>query len=992
VRSGPLVGLVLGLAALCAGLPIPGSALAADLNPAGLLDLHGGNAGVPALGFLKLPSSARGVGMGAASLTTDEEATAIQANPALLGLVQDYYYSVSHAEILGEFRHENLAFTWPTPLYGSFGGSARILAATGFEDSRDIDENRSSPSAYDIALGFTYGKSFLYDRFNVGGRLDLIRSDLDGDAANGYALSAGLAFMMVHDLRMAFTLNNLSHGISYNSSSHAPTEPLPLGFGMELGKPLLDSKWSAQAGLAHGNDGILHYYAGAEWRVIKYLAARAGYDGSSQDRELGSWAGIAAGFGIKLDNLTLDYGYKAMGPLGDYHAFTLNYSRKSKFRARDEVLLERALEKYGRGKYKHALSLARAAVAANPYNLKAQALAQQAQLELDRLDETAVTLAYTANTEGRLASEWRDQRPVGGLARRKTKLLQMKGAGGKILILDAGNMTRPGSKIDKEQYVYGAYAQMPYDAVNVGEAELRLGPDRWDARLPFMASQRPVDGMRKGLLTEKILPLKRGAEVRVLGAVDPGIADRILAGKELEDVAEAIRRASGGPKDGRILVLLLNSDLAGAHKVAATVKELDVIILSGESQALGSPMKSGKTLICSPGRGGSQIGELTLLLKKDGTLRSFRHFLLPLDGNVPEDPELRKFLEPITIDPNRFAMDDFDEDYRAQVLAYIRSKKPGAPGDLLLRDLRSGTDYPLDIPGLLCSRPILGYGKNRVAFQGEDSSGTREIFSFEPGIGRLDTLTDMGGRAGEMRWILRNYALLALYEKDGKSDLYRIDPWSNSVRNLTKGRFGDIRGFDTDMKGERLILHAVDGGAATIWITDQNMAAPVSIASDRAFIGSPRWSPEGDKAAFLVAGPPDSAARQGPEGQGPERQGRYGELRVFDFADKAMIQATTQSRVRSFSWSADGKRLFYSAGVNLADINAYHVDSMTLSKVTSDAHAPRSEANPAPRMLGPRDGVLFEASTEGSRRILWMDAKSKAERVLVDSTGYNSLQ
>jgi Tol biopolymer transport system component len=168
----------------------------------------------------------------------------------------------------------------------------------------------------------------------------------------------------------------------------------------------------------------------------------------------------------------------------------------------------------------------------------------------------------------------------------------------------------------------------------------------------------------------------------------------------------------------------------------------------------------------------------------------------------------------------------------------------------------------------------------------------------------------------------------------------------------------------------------VDGGAATIWITDQAMNAPVSIASDKAFIGSPRWNPEGDKAAFLAAGAADSV----------------GELRVFDFDKKAMIQATTQSRVRTFSWSADGKRLFYTAGVNLADINAYHVDSLTLSKVTSDAHTPRSEANPAPRMLGDRDGILFESSTEGSRRILWMDAKSKAERVLVDSTGYNSLR
>ena len=189
-----LIGILSG--SLCHG------AAAADLNPGGLIDFGGSGAGVPVLGFLKLPASARGVGMGAPSLTTDEEASMIQANPALLAMVSDYFYSVSHAEILGEFRHENLAFTWPTQSWGNFGGSARILAATAFEDARDIDEARSTPSAYDVALGLSYAKTLWEDRVSAGGRLDLIHSDLDGAAADGYALNAGLIFMLVSDFRL----------------------------------------------------------------------------------------------------------------------------------------------------------------------------------------------------------------------------------------------------------------------------------------------------------------------------------------------------------------------------------------------------------------------------------------------------------------------------------------------------------------------------------------------------------------------------------------------------------------------------------------------------------------------------------------------------------------------------------------------------------------------------------------------------------------------
>jgi hypothetical protein len=139
-------------------------AAAQDLNLSGFGDFEGAGAGVNTLGFLKLPASARGVGMGGASRATDEEATLVRGNPALLALVGDYYYSISHTEVLGEFRHEDLAFTYPTLRWGNFGGSANVLAATAFEEARDIDENRSRPTAYDAAFGLSYGISLWQDR------------------------------------------------------------------------------------------------------------------------------------------------------------------------------------------------------------------------------------------------------------------------------------------------------------------------------------------------------------------------------------------------------------------------------------------------------------------------------------------------------------------------------------------------------------------------------------------------------------------------------------------------------------------------------------------------------------------------------------------------------------------------------------------------------------------------------------------------------------
>ena len=968
-------------------LSAPASPLAESANPiSGLFGLGGGGTGVPVFSFLKLPVSARAIGQGSATLTTDEEATVVQGNPAGLALVNDYYYSLSHAEILGEFRHENLALTFPTEVYGTFGGSANVLAATAFTDARDIDEQPAVPSAYDVALGLAYAKTVIENTFTAGGRIDLIRSSLDGTVAYGYGINAGLMFLLIDDMRLGFVIKNLSHGARYDTKT-APLEPLPLGLGLELGKPLFDSRWSGQAGFLQTNEGALHYYGGVEWRLIKYLVLRAGYDGSSQDRQIGPWSGLAGGLGIKYDRLTLDYGYKSLGPLGAYHAFTLNYSRKAKFRPRDEVLMAEAQEKYRKGNYKSALRSAKAAVAANPYNFKAQALAQKLQLEIERMDETAVTLYFTANTEGCIGSLWTGGRPLGGLARRKTKLIELKGAPGKSLILDAGDLTKPGTNLGQESFVYGAYAQMPYDAVNVGASEVTMGAERWDARLPWMCGRKPAGKPPGPLINEKILPLKHGGLVLVLGALEPRTPKgEALRGKELDSVADEVSKhladSKYDSKKGRIVILLLNGSVRGAQLLAQKVPELDAVILSGETDAMGSPMKAGRTLICSPGRGGTYIGSLTYMLDRHDKIRSFRHLLIPLDATIPEDPELEKFLAPVTIDPNKLSLDGWDDDYHAQVFAYVLSPAPTGGGKVFLRDLRTGRNYGVPTEGLACSNPVLGYGKNRVAFAGEDSAGAKEIYAYAPGIERLDTLTHMGGKAVDMHWILGNNALLAVYAKDGKSELYRIDPWSRDVRNLSKGRFGKVRGFGIAKTGDRIAVNAWDGKASTLWVTNAEMESPLAIATDLRFIGSPRWNPQGDKLAFLTAFTGDTA--NGDEGPG--------ELRVFDFAAKKLISATEHSRVRSYAWSADGRKVFYAAGVNLADINAFNLDSMSLGKVTNPAANPRSEENPMPKIFGNRDGLLFESAVDGGRTILWMDLADRSEKVMVDSAGYSRLK
>lgn len=972
-------------------LAFPRSSGGQSLGLDGLLGFDGASSGVPAFSFLKLPVSARNIGLASRTLTTDEEASMVHGNPASLALVADYFYSLSHAEILGEFRHEDLALAFPTPGWGGFGLGVNLLSATPFEDARDIDEEKAEPKAYDADLSLAYGKLLLEGRLAAGARLDLIRSAIDDATAHAYAVSFGALFFLIQDWRLGAAVQNLSHGVRY-AGPDAPLEPLPMLLAMEVGKPLLGSRWSAHLGAQQGNEGIARWYGGGELRLLKHVLLRMGWEGTSQDREIGGMGGFAAGTGFKYDRLTIDYGFKSLGILGAYHAVTLNYSRKANFRAADEVYLEKAIAKQRKGKYASALGLARKAVAANPYNFKAQALAKQLQLEIDRLEETAFSLIFTGGTDGVLTSQWRDGRALGGMARRKTKLVELDGMDGKSLIVDAGNLTHAKAFEGADAYVYAAYDQMPYDAINVGFEDWAKGPATWGGGLPWMSSQRPLDRVRAGLLADKTLSLKGGTQVLLMGALDPeGLRMQDGGAVPVEAVSEAVRRVAGlagaggsTGKNRRILILLLQGGLQTARKVAASAPELDVIVVAGDDRALGSPMKVGNTLLCSPGRGGTHIGHLTLTLDgKGGGIKSFRHLLIPLNSDIAEDPGIRRLLAPVTLDPNKWSLDDYDEDYRAQVMAYVRADGKGKTSRIVLRDLLSDREYPLPPAAARNTRPILGYGKNKVAFLGQDHpDGPREIYSMELGTQRLDTLTRDSGQALDIRWILGNNALLAAYGKAGSRDLWRIDPWSRERRNLSEGRFGDVTGFDIDKSGERLAVMGGSDGQSTIWVTSPKMEEPQAVAADKSFLGSPRWNPAGDRLAFLAQ-----------SGAGGVEEAGAGELRVFDFREKKLIPVTLGSRVRDFSWSADGKKLYYVAGVNLLDVNEYSLDSLVVRKVTEASSTPRSEEAPTPKVMDGRDGLLFESTGEDGRRsIRWVDLKTREEKSLADSSAANSLR
>jgi len=937
--------------------PFQRSAVADGFDLTGLTAMDGSAAGTTALPWLRLPVGARNVALGGHSLTTDEDASAQIANPAAVTLAQHPDYALSHAEILGEFRLEHLCLAMPWRFGGHLGLTLGALFTGQFDYARTIDEEEAHPSASDLLAGAAFGRSFFEDRLAFGIRLDLYRSAIEEVSAYGGGLGLGSTLSLGMDWRLALALRHLGPGMAYNTpGSEMQTQPML--WNVEIGKPMALDGWSAQAGAEQDAGGVLRYYGGGEWLFRDLLLFRGGYEGSTQDHELGLLTGLSAGLGVRWDAVTIDYGFKYLGLLGSYHAVGLSYSRKLKDRRSDDFLLKKAQASYAEGDYHRALKLTRKALNYNPRNYKAQAFLSIVLADLERLDDRAVSLLFTANTRGNLAPQWVAGKPLGGLARRAAKLIELRQSYPNHALVDAGDLWTATTQKETGGFLTGAYARMDYDAIGVGPQEMLRAETALAIDLPWVASQDPWDKAGSGVKDVRVKKMPGGIRVLTLAvAADaPGI----------ESTDAALDRGLKNAKDKDLVVVLWHGSLQQAYLAAKKRPRIDVIVLSGESGAMAVPMQAGNTLLVCPGSDGVYLGQLSFVFDKNGGKRKFNHRLIPLDIKVPEDAAMARLLSSAIVDLNQTLWGDGELELTAKALPFI-DDTTSQKGRLNFVDIITGKAYGHGSGGLPVSDPAVAWGRNRVAFASGTENGPGELYAVSPGHDTLDTLTRGGGRASSPVFGLRGKAVFCLYEKDGVSDLMRVDPWRHEMNNLTQGRLGYVHAFALSPQQDRLIFAARLGGDDILTLAGSDLSSPMEIARESAIIGRVAWSPDGERFAYLKGGAGDTT----------------GEIRVYDTRLKGLISLAAGNAVHEMAFSADSKRLYYSAGNSVADLNVAHLDSLTFGKATQGGNSPRSERFPHIRYVDGKEALLFLSEDREGRHLIYRDTESGQEKELV---------
>lgn len=254
----------------------------------------GGQAGA----FLRLGAGARAIAMGNAYTGVAEEVSAVYWNPAVLGYLERRQFLGMYSSLSLERQHSFIAYAQPNVFKGFTVGAGWLHFGVGEIDGRDVSGNPSgkfdnSENAFLLAAGFQRGF------WAVGATAKYLRHSLASASASGFSFDAGMQLRFFKELfSVGLVAQDLLGEMKWNTPAQTTTElPGVLRGGVAI-KP------SAFPVILSGElvrlNGKLDWRAGGEYRILKALGVRAGYN--NEQLALGGFIAIpASAFNAQLD-------------------------------------------------------------------------------------------------------------------------------------------------------------------------------------------------------------------------------------------------------------------------------------------------------------------------------------------------------------------------------------------------------------------------------------------------------------------------------------------------------------------------------------------------------------------------------------------------------------------------------------------------------------------------------------------------------------------
>lgn len=269
-----------------------------------------------AASFLKLPVSAESLALGGNSVVLGGGVGGIEANPALLGALAQDEFQTSYGAHLDGYQFFNAAYGRKGRYFNS-GFFATRMAAGDFE-GRDADGARTgSFGAADMLFSLNVSRSF--ESFSAGINAKCLSSAIEEERASALAFDAGIVLgggeYARYPGKLGISVRNIGTRLKYMNKK----ENLPLTVSAAFSIPVTGVFTAAFNISDSVYEKVLELGAGAGLKVGDSLWLSAG-----ASKELGAGESsdslpfkVNAGIGVRISNLTLNYGFSPMGELGN---------------------------------------------------------------------------------------------------------------------------------------------------------------------------------------------------------------------------------------------------------------------------------------------------------------------------------------------------------------------------------------------------------------------------------------------------------------------------------------------------------------------------------------------------------------------------------------------------------------------------------------------------------------------------------------------------
>lgn len=272
-----------------------------------------GDAGASAADFLRLAPGAGAVAQGEAYAGRAEGIQSLHYNPAGLTGGKGTEVMLEHNEYLLDMSAEYAAAMVRRGRWAL--GAGVMYQDQGSFTRRTISNPGGSGTfeASNIAGSFAGAYEFS-DRASLGVTAKIFSEEIDNAGRNGWALDLGGHYRFNRHVEGGIVLRNLGGDIRFDRDK----EELPLEFAAGLSARFFHDRLRFSGEVAYPREQDLDYKLGADARIHRNLALRAGFNSRN---DIGT--GFTFGAGFFYRDLTIDYAYVPFQSVGDAHRISL---------------------------------------------------------------------------------------------------------------------------------------------------------------------------------------------------------------------------------------------------------------------------------------------------------------------------------------------------------------------------------------------------------------------------------------------------------------------------------------------------------------------------------------------------------------------------------------------------------------------------------------------------------------------------------------------